>query len=54
MGGVSRPLLGQGMDAMAARTDARTRRPIRDPTRAESYEVVLYFGIIDILQVSEL
>ncbi|GJP63592.1 hypothetical protein CLOP_g20661 [Closterium sp. NIES-67] len=48
--GVVGQLLGQGMAATAVRVDRRTRRAIEDPLLGEAYEVVLYFGIIDILQ----
>lgn len=43
--------LGQAMDATAVRLDKRTRKEINDPEFQEAYEVVLNFGIIDILQV---
>lgn len=42
--------LGQGMEATAVRPDKLVRTPIIDPELAEAYPVVLYFGIIDILQ----
>ncbi|GJP59004.1 hypothetical protein CLOP_g6759 [Closterium sp. NIES-67] len=43
-------LLGQGMPATAVRVDRRTRKAVMDPAKRETYQVVLHFGIIDILQ----
>eukprot|EP00271_Cylindrocystis_brebissonii_P022745 TRINITY_DN8872_c0_g2_i1.p1 TRINITY_DN8872_c0_g2~~TRINITY_DN8872_c0_g2_i1.p1 ORF type:complete len:1129 (-),score=236.74 TRINITY_DN8872_c0_g2_i1:716-3769(-) len=48
------PTLGQGMEATAVRLDSKTHRPITDPQLAGSFEVVLCFGIIDILQEYDL
>ncbi|CAI7881517.1 unnamed protein product [Closterium sp. NIES-53] len=49
--GVVGQLLGQGMGGTAVRVDRRTRRAVKDPLLGEAYEVLLHFGIIDILQV---
>eukprot|EP00475_Leptophrys_vorax_P005705 TRINITY_DN13442_c0_g3_i1.p2 TRINITY_DN13442_c0_g3~~TRINITY_DN13442_c0_g3_i1.p2 ORF type:complete len:104 (+),score=12.53 TRINITY_DN13442_c0_g3_i1:39-314(+) len=38
------------MPATAVRIDRKTRRVVEDPTLQEMYQVVLHFGIIDILQ----
>ncbi|CAI5961790.1 unnamed protein product [Closterium sp. NIES-65] len=48
--GGSGVLLGQGMPATAVRVDRRTRKAVMDPAKRETYQVVLHFGIIDILQ----
>ncbi|CAI5961401.1 unnamed protein product [Closterium sp. NIES-64] len=48
--GVVGQLLGQGMGGTAVRVDRRTRRAVQDPLLGEAYEVLLHFGIIDILQ----